>query len=55
LLAWSFKLEALKTVINGGIPTVIANGRRAGLIAKIAAGEKVDTRFVVGGKKRLSS
>ena len=50
-----FKLEAVKTAINAGIPTVIANGRRAGLIAKIAAGEKVGTRFVVGGKKRLSS
>ena len=51
-----FKLEALKTVINAGIVTVIANGgRRAGLIARIVAGEKVGTRFVVGGKKRLSS
>ena len=41
------KLEAVKLAIAAGIPTVIANGRRAGIIPRIAAGERVGTLFPV--------
>ena len=45
------KLEAVKLATAAGIPTVIANGRRAGIIARIAAGERVGTLFPVRAKK----
>src|SRR6516225_4372572 len=41
------KLEAVKLATAAGIPTVIANGRRAGIIPRIAAGERVGTLFPV--------
>jgi glutamate 5-kinase len=45
------KLEAVKLAIAAGIPTVIANGRRAGIIPRIAAGERVGTLFPVQAEK----
>jgi glutamate 5-kinase len=45
------KLDAVKMAIHAGIQTVIANGRRSGLIARIVAGDEVGTRFVVSGKR----
>jgi glutamate 5-kinase len=45
------KLEAVKLATAAGIPTVIANGRRAGVIPRIAAGERVGTLFPVGTQK----
>src|SRR5215475_4415710 len=39
------KLEAVKLATAAGIPTVIANGRRAGIIPRIAAGGRVGTLF----------
>jgi glutamate 5-kinase len=45
------KLEAVKLAITAGIPTVIANGRRAGIISRITAGEEVGTRFPARAKK----
>jgi glutamate 5-kinase len=45
------KLEAVKLAIAAGIPTVIANGRRPGIIARITAGERVGTLFPVRAKK----
>lgn len=41
------KLEAVKIAIQAGIPTVIAHGRRAGLIPKIVEGKPLGTRFLV--------
>jgi glutamate 5-kinase len=41
------KLEAVKLATAAGIPTVIANGRRAGIIPRIAAGNRIGTRFPV--------
>jgi glutamate 5-kinase len=41
------KLEAVKLATAAGIPTVIANGRRAGIIPRIAAGRHVGTFFPV--------
>ena len=49
------KLEAVKLATTGGIPTVIANGRRAGIIPRIAAGERVGTLFPVGPEKSGAS
>lgn len=40
------KLDAVKLAVRAGIPTVIANGRRAGLIPRIVAGADVGTRFL---------
>jgi len=45
------KLEAVKLAAAAGIPTVIANGRRAGIIPRIAAGEQVGTLFPVRVEK----
>jgi glutamate 5-kinase len=45
------KLEAVKLATAAGIPTVIANGRRAGIIPRIAAGERVGTLFPAHGEK----
>ena len=45
------KLEAVKLATAAGIPTVIANGRRAGIIPRIAAGERVGTLFPAQGEK----
>jgi len=39
------KLEAVKLATAAGIATVIANGRRAGIIRRIAAGQRVGTLF----------
>ena len=47
------KLEAVKLATAAGIPTVIANGRRAGIIPRIAAGERVGTLFP-GGLRSLT-
>jgi glutamate 5-kinase len=41
------KLDAVKLATAAGIPTVIANGRRAGIIPRIAAGERVGTLFLI--------
>jgi glutamate 5-kinase len=40
------KLQAVKVAVEAGIPAVIASGRAPGLLARIAAGEPVGTRFV---------
>ncbi len=45
------KLDAVKLATNAGIPTVIAHGRRAGLLASIVAGKPVGTRFAALGEK----
>src|SRR5215475_1746707 len=45
------KLEAVKLATAAGIPTVIANGRRAGIIVRIAGGERVGTLFPVPAEK----
>jgi len=45
------KLEAVKLATAAGIPTVIANGRRAGIIPRIAAGQRVGTLFPAQGEK----
>jgi glutamate 5-kinase len=45
------KLEAVKLATAAGIPTVIANGRRAGIIPRIAAGERVGTLFAARAEK----
>src|SRR5438874_1416191 len=39
------KLEAVKLATAAGIATVIANGRRAGIIRRIAAGQRLGTLF----------
>ena len=39
------KLQAVKTAIDAGIPTVIAGGRRPGAIESILAGKNIGTRF----------
>jgi glutamate 5-kinase len=44
------KLDAVKLATAAGIPTVIANGRRAGIIRRITAGERVGTLFPVRGE-----
>lgn len=44
------KLDAVKLAVRAGIPVVVANGRRAGLIPRIVAGANVGTRFLAGGK-----
>ena len=41
------KLEAVKLATAAGIPAVIANGRRAAVIPRIAAGHRVGTLFPV--------
>lgn len=41
------KLDAVHLAVKAGILTVIANGRRPGLIPRIVAGESVGTRFPV--------
>jgi glutamate 5-kinase len=40
------KLEAVRMAVGAGIPTVIANGRKAGLVGAIAAGKAGGTRFL---------
>ena len=45
------KLEAVKVAIAAGIPAVIANGRRVGVIPRIAAGARVGTLFPVRTEK----
>ena len=46
------KLQAVKRAVESGIPSVIANGRTPGLLARIVAGEEVGTRFLVSRAKR---
>ena len=41
------KLQAVKRAVEAGIPAVIANGRTAGLLERIVAGEQIGTRFPV--------
>ncbi len=41
------KLQAVKRVVEAGIPAVIANGRTPGLLERIAAGEQAGTFFPV--------
>lgn len=41
------KLQAAQLAVKAGIPTVIASGRRAGLIGRIAAGQRVGTYFPI--------
>jgi glutamate 5-kinase len=42
------KLVAVRLAVGAGITTVIANGRKAGMIGGIAEGKGGGTRFVVG-------
>jgi glutamate 5-kinase len=49
------KLEAVKLATAAGIPTVIANGRRAGIIPRIAAGGRVGTLFPARTEKSDAS
>jgi glutamate 5-kinase len=49
------KLEAVKLATAAGIPTVIANGRRAGIISRIAAGGQVGTLFPARTEKSDAS
>jgi glutamate 5-kinase len=44
------KLEAVKMAVDGGIQTVILNGRRPGAIAAAIAGEETGTRFATKGR-----
>ena len=39
------KLQAVKRAVEAGVPAIIANGRKAGLLERIVAGETVGTRF----------
>lgn len=41
------KLEAVRLAVGAGVPAIIANGRTPGLLARIADGEAVGTRFTV--------
>ncbi len=45
------KLQAVKAAVDAGIPTSIANGRRAGQLAAIVAGKRTGTRFIAKGEK----
>jgi glutamate 5-kinase len=40
------KLQAVKLAVDAGIATVIASGRRAGVIAAVVAGRPGGTRFL---------
>jgi len=40
------KLDAVRLAVRAGIPTVVANGRQAGVIPKIVARADVGTRFL---------
>ena len=46
------KLQAVKLAVDAGIPTYIANGRKAGRIPAIVAGKSVGTRFLAKGARR---
>ena len=41
------KLQAAQLAVKAGIPTVIASGRKAGLVAAIVAGQRVGTLFPI--------
>ena len=45
------KLQAARMATSAGIPTVIANGRKAGLLEAILAGEAIGTRFVTHARR----
>lgn len=42
------KLSAVQSAVEAGIPTVVAHGRRKGIITGILAGEDLGTRFPCG-------
>jgi len=46
------KLEAVKTAVEAGIPTVIAHGRIRGMIPGAVAGDDVGTRFAIPSKSK---
>ncbi len=47
------KLSAVRIAIEGGIGTVIADGRRAGQVLMAVAGADAGTRFPVPGSRRV--
>jgi glutamate 5-kinase len=49
------KLQAARTAALSGAATVIANGRRGGVLSRIAAGEAEGTLFLPGSARRLGS
>jgi glutamate 5-kinase len=44
------KLQAVKAAVEAGIPTAIANGRKAAQIGAIVAGRRAGTRFLAKGE-----
>lgn len=44
------KIEAARTVARRGVPTVIANAKIKGIVARVMSGERVGTMFVPEGK-----
>lgn len=44
------KIEAARTVARRGVPTVIANAKKKGIISRVIAGELVGTLFVPEGR-----
>lgn len=49
------KLQAARTAARSGAATVIANGRRRGVLLRVAAGEPEGTLFLPGQERRLGS
>ncbi|MCL4685057.1 glutamate 5-kinase [Myxococcota bacterium] len=49
------KLEAARTAARSGAATVIANGRRRGVLLRVASGEPEGTLFLPGQERRLGS
>ncbi len=49
------KLEAVRTAVESGIPTVIAHGRIPGMIPGAVAGDDVGTRFATRSRKTRKS
>jgi glutamate 5-kinase len=49
------KLQAARTAGRSGAATVIANGRRRGVLLRVAAGEAEGTLFLPGQERRLGS
>ncbi|MCM8783380.1 MAG: glutamate 5-kinase [Candidatus Omnitrophica bacterium] len=50
----STKLEAVKICSRAGIPCILANGNRPGILDKVISGENVGTLFLPQGKKLAS-
>ena len=44
------KLEAARSASQSGAATVLCNGRRAGVLSRVAAGEEVGTLFLAGSR-----